>query len=172
MTKTAAIPFVVMLATLALAGTVRAEEEAETCNALFVHSAQGVTLDADTLTMKGVSPTVIYFCDRPVRFAGHLSVEDFLDSVSKGKDSFAEDPPNAVVSIFSGEERGSGAGSLRAAFAGTVGVGSRPPRPARPGACVRFSQSPSERRDASSGSWQRRTFWASSRPPARRRSSC
>jgi group II intron reverse transcriptase/maturase len=46
------------------------------------------------------------------------------------------------------------------------------PRPARPGACVRFSQSPSERRDASSGSWQRPTVWASSRPPACRRSSC
>jgi hypothetical protein len=104
MTKTAAMPFVVMLATLALAGTVGAEEEAETCNALFVHSAQDVTMDADTLTMKGASPTVIFFCDRPERFAGHLSVENFLNSVTQGKDSFAEDPPNAVVSILSGDE--------------------------------------------------------------------
>jgi len=104
MTRTAAIPFVAMLATFALVGAVGAEEEAETCNALFVHSAQDVTMDANTLTMKGISPTVIYFCDRPVRFAGHLSVEDFLNSVSKGKDSFAEDPPNAVVSILGGEE--------------------------------------------------------------------
>jgi hypothetical protein len=47
---------------------------------------------------------VIYFCDRPQRFAGHLSVEEFLGSVSKGKDSFVEDPPNAVVSIVDGNE--------------------------------------------------------------------
>ena len=29
--------------------------------------------------------TVINFCDRPQRFAGHLSVEEFLSSVSKGE---------------------------------------------------------------------------------------
>ena len=81
-----------------------AEPEEETCNALFVLSARDVSMDATTLTMKGTSPTVIYFCDRPVRFAGHLSVEEFLSSVTKGKDSFVEDPPNAAVSILSGDE--------------------------------------------------------------------
>ncbi len=101
MTKTTAIAFVAMLA---LASGAAAKEEAETCNALFVHNADSVSIDADTLTMKGFSPTVIYFCDRPVRFAGHLSVAEFLSSVSKGKDSFSEDPPNAVVSIVSGED--------------------------------------------------------------------
>ena len=79
-----------------------AEDSEETCNALFVHNAKSVSIDADTLIMKGISPTVIYFCDRPQRFAGHLSVEEFLSSVSKGEDSFAEDPPNAVVSIVGG----------------------------------------------------------------------
>jgi len=104
MTKSAPILFLATLITLALPAAAGAEESEETCNALFVHSARDVTMDADTLTMKGVSPTVIFFCDRPVRFAGHLSVADFLSSVSQGKDSFAEDPPNAVVSILSGEE--------------------------------------------------------------------
>ena len=104
MTKSAPILFLATLLTLALPAAAGAEESEERCNALFVHSAKDVTVDADTLTMKGASPTVIFFCDRPVRFAGHLSVEEFLSSVSKGKDSFAEDPPNAVVSIFSGEE--------------------------------------------------------------------
>jgi len=93
------------LATLvALAVTApAAAEDTEECNALFVHNAKSISMQGDTLTMKGISPTVIYFCDRPQRFAGHLTVEDFLSSVSKGKDSFAEDPPNAVVSIASGD---------------------------------------------------------------------
>jgi hypothetical protein len=105
MAKTTSILFLAMLMTMTVAATAgAAEPEEETCNALFVHSAQDVSMDASTLTMKGASPTVIFFCDRPVRFAGHLSVEEFLSSVSKGEDSFAADPPNAVVSILSGDE--------------------------------------------------------------------
>jgi hypothetical protein len=104
MTKTTPILFLAILVTMAVAAAVGAAEDEETCNALFVHSARDVSMDAHTLTMKGASPTVIYFCDRPVRFAGHLSVEEFLSSVTKGKDSFVEDPPNAAVSILSGDE--------------------------------------------------------------------
>lgn len=74
-------------AAAAVASSAAAEdaEESETCNALFVHSARSISLDATTLTMEGVSPSVIFFCDRPVRMAGHLSVEEFLSSVSKGR---------------------------------------------------------------------------------------
>ena len=92
MAKTTPIVFLAILVIMALAAAAgAAEPEEETCNALFVHSAQDVSMDMNTLTMKGASPTVIYFCDRPVRFAGHLSVEKFLSSVSEGKDSFAEE---------------------------------------------------------------------------------
>ena len=104
MAKTTPILFLAALVAAAGAAAAGAQESEETCNALFVLSAQDVSMDATTLTMKGTSPTVIYFCDRPVRFAGHLSVDKFLSSVTKGKDSFAEDPPNAVVSILSGDE--------------------------------------------------------------------
>jgi hypothetical protein len=93
----------VLLAALLLASSAAAEETEE-CNALFVHNAREVLLKGDTLTMKGISPSVIFFCDRPQRFAGHLSVEEFLSSVSKGKDSFVEDPPNAVLSIADGDQ--------------------------------------------------------------------
>ena len=41
------------------------------CEALFVQNANSVSVDKNTFTMKGVGPTVIYFCDRPVRMAGH-----------------------------------------------------------------------------------------------------
>lgn len=101
MTKIHAI---VILAMLALAPVAGAEEAEETCNALFVHNAKNVSMQGDTLTMKGASPTVLFFCDRPQRFAGHLTVEEFLKTVTTGKDSFAEDPPNAVVSIVNGDE--------------------------------------------------------------------
>lgn len=105
MNRTAARTVLGCLVTLALASGAAAEEEqGETCNALFVHSARSITMDASTLTMEGVSPTVIYFCDRPIRLAGHLGVQEFLDSVSKGEDSFAADPPNAAVSIMVGDE--------------------------------------------------------------------
>jgi len=103
MTKTASTLLLAMLLTLGLAASAGAEEADDTCNALFVHSATDVSMEGDTLTMKGANPSVIFFCDRPVRFAGHLGVQEWLDSVSKGKDSFQEDPPNAVLSIFAGD---------------------------------------------------------------------
>ena len=81
-----------------------AAESDKTCNALFVHSAQNVSLTGTTLTMKGASPSVIFFCDRPIRVAGHLSIAEFIRSVTQGEDSFAADPPNAVVSIASGDK--------------------------------------------------------------------
>jgi hypothetical protein len=80
------------------------EPKANMCEALFVQNAQNVTVDQDTLTMKGVAPTVIYFCDRPVRLAGHLSQEAFLASWTKGEDTFTEDPPNAVLSVLDGDD--------------------------------------------------------------------
>jgi len=67
---------------------------------LFVQNAKGVAFDKETLTLKGVSPTTIFFSDRPVRLAGHFSLEEFLQLWDEGKDSFLADPPNATVSIF------------------------------------------------------------------------
>ena len=94
----------ILMGMWAVAGTAAAEENERICEALFVHNADEITLEVDTLTMKGFSPTVVYFCDRPVRLAGHLSVEEFLSSVTTGRDNFIEDPPNAVVSIADGKE--------------------------------------------------------------------
>ncbi len=74
------------------------------CKALFVHNASSVSMTGDTIKMEGVSPTVTFFCDRPVRYAGVLSIQGFLDMVSEGDDSFASDPPNAVLSIVADGE--------------------------------------------------------------------
>jgi hypothetical protein len=67
---------------------------------LFVQNAEGVTYRDGRLTLDGVSPTTIFFSDRPERVAGHVTVADFLRSWSEGADSFEKDPPNAVLSVL------------------------------------------------------------------------
>ena len=69
---------------------------------LLVQNSRGVAIDKDklTLTLKGVSPTTLFFSDRPVRMAGHFNKEDYLKLWTDGKDSFDADPPNATLSVF------------------------------------------------------------------------
>jgi hypothetical protein len=66
---------------------------------LFVMNAHGASLQGQTLTLSGVSPTSIVFADRPVRAAGHLPTEALLDEWTTG--DFAKDAPNATVSVLS-----------------------------------------------------------------------
>jgi hypothetical protein len=66
---------------------------------LFVMNARGASLQGQTLTLAGVSPTSIVFADRPVRAAGHLPTEALLEEWTSG--DFAKDAPNATVSVLS-----------------------------------------------------------------------
>jgi hypothetical protein len=65
---------------------------------LFVMNAHGASLQGQTLTLAGVSPTSIVFADRPVRAAGHLPTEALLEEWTTG--DFAKDAPNATVSVL------------------------------------------------------------------------
>jgi len=67
---------------------------------LFVLSARGLEFDGSVLTLKQPNPTVVYFCDRPVREAGHMTLEALVVQVQKGENNFRENPPNAAISIF------------------------------------------------------------------------
>jgi hypothetical protein len=67
---------------------------------LFVQNAKGVVFEKGTITLKGVSPTTLFFSDRPMRIAGHYTTEEFVQTWGEGKNSFASDPPNATLSIF------------------------------------------------------------------------
>ncbi len=82
--------------------SVSAEPKAE-CETLFVQSARNVAMDSRSLTLKGISPLVTFFCDRPTRYAGHLTVAEFLQSWDHGKESFTAVPPNAVLSVLDGD---------------------------------------------------------------------
>jgi hypothetical protein len=88
---------------LALGGAVSRSAFAqsdEDCDALFVLSARGLEFDGSVLTLKETNPTVVYFCDRPVREAGHMTLEALTVQVQKGENNFRENPPNAAISIF------------------------------------------------------------------------
>jgi hypothetical protein len=71
---------------------------------LIVMNARGANLQGCKLTLTGVAPNSIVFADRPVRAAGHSLTTDLLEEWSPSNasdESFAKDPPNATVSVFS-----------------------------------------------------------------------
>lgn len=67
---------------------------------MFVQTAQGVDSASGTLTLKGVTPSTLYFSDRPERVAGQMATSDFVDLWGAGENSFESDPPNAVLSFL------------------------------------------------------------------------
>jgi hypothetical protein len=64
---------------------------------MFVQTASGIRTDDGTMTLLGLTPHTIYFSDRPERIVGHITTHRFLQWWSEGDDSFAVDPPNAVL---------------------------------------------------------------------------
>ncbi|MCA9949711.1 MAG: hypothetical protein KDE48_08705 [Anaerolineales bacterium] len=77
---------------------------ADEIEALFAQSAAGMSYKNGRLTLNGIAPTTLMFSDRPQRVTGHVPTEEFLDSWGDGDNNFADDPPNAVLSIFSEDE--------------------------------------------------------------------
>ncbi len=65
-----------------------------------MQDASGATLADGKLTLTDVAPSTIYFSDRPERIAGHMATSTFVASWDQGDDSFAENPPNAALSIL------------------------------------------------------------------------
>lgn len=68
---------------------------------LIVMNADGAKLEGNTLTLTGIAANSIIFADRPVRSAGHALTTHLVEEWATGSDSFAKDPPNATVSVFS-----------------------------------------------------------------------
>jgi len=75
-------------------------EKLEAEQSMFVQTAQGVTSDGRTLTLDHVTPSTLYFSDRPERIVGHMTTSDFVDLWGEGANSFEEDPPNAVLAFL------------------------------------------------------------------------
>jgi hypothetical protein len=75
--------------------------ETQIVPSLIVLNAHGASLQGQKLTLTGVAPSSIVFADRPVRAAGHALTSHLLAEWATGSNSFAKNPPNATVSVFS-----------------------------------------------------------------------
>jgi hypothetical protein len=78
--------------------------EPELIEEMFVQVARGASSADGILTLNGLSPSTLYFSDRPQRVVGHMTTEQFVDAWAEGEDSFASDPPNAVLSFVEAGE--------------------------------------------------------------------
>jgi hypothetical protein len=81
------------------------EKKLEEIEALFVQTSASMTSDGESIKMQGVSPSTLYFADRPQREVGHMSSRQFVDLWADGDDSFATNPPNAVLSFAEPSDR-------------------------------------------------------------------
>jgi hypothetical protein len=96
-----AVSIAVPCVALAQAPAAAPAAPAQKVQLLFVQNSAGVAIDAakGVLTLKNVSPSTLFFTDRPVRMAGHYHTrEEFLKLWNEGPDSFAKNPPNATLS--------------------------------------------------------------------------
>jgi hypothetical protein len=82
------------------------QAKTETVPSLIVFNARGASLQGNKLVLNGIAPNSIVFADRPVRAAGHDTTAHIIEDWSKGNDSFAKDPPNATVSVFTKDGSG------------------------------------------------------------------
>ena len=75
-------------------------EQLETEESMFVQTARGITSDGATLTLRDVTPSTLFFSDRPQRVVGHMTTAEFVELWGEGDNSFEADPPNAVLSFL------------------------------------------------------------------------
>lgn len=80
--------------------TIGGTQKAQVVPSLIVMNAAGAKLEGGKLTLVGAAPNSIIFADRPVRSAGHALTAHLLEEWAEGSDSFAKDPPNATISVF------------------------------------------------------------------------
>lgn len=93
-------------------GSAGAEDKtppAKSVSLLYVLTADSGTIEPlegargqYALQLKGVSPNVVYFSDRPNRIAGQVSVADFLKSIGFG----GKLNPNAAIDVQGGAKEG------------------------------------------------------------------
>ncbi|WP_013320536.1 hypothetical protein [Gloeothece verrucosa] len=69
---------------------------------MFVQTAEDFKVEGKTLRLVNVNQQTLYFSDRPVRIAGHLTMPAYFDEwkAREGPDNFGNDPPNATLSVY------------------------------------------------------------------------
>ncbi len=93
-----------MFAGLLLLSLVGCLEKENSTEFLFVQTAHRVTFASDVMTLHDVSPTTLFFSDRPERITGHQGTNIFVENWSVGNNSFASDPPNAALVMLGDDD--------------------------------------------------------------------
>jgi hypothetical protein len=75
-------------------------KELEEIEALFVQTAHAAEHADGRIVLRTVAPSTLFFSDRPQRVVGHISTSEFVAIWGEGENSFAEDPPNAVLAFI------------------------------------------------------------------------
>ena len=90
-----------------MAGMSWATAEVPKVQLMFVQVADNIKVDATTLRLVGVQQQTLYFSDRPVRVAGHLTMAGYLDEwkATEGPNNFGSNPPNATSSVYEPGQR-------------------------------------------------------------------
>jgi len=85
----------------------RASAAADKVQLMFVQSAESLKVDDKTVRLVNVSPQTIYFTDRPVRKAGHVTMPAYMEewTAAAGPNNFSKDPPNATLSVYEPGQR-------------------------------------------------------------------
>ena len=60
------------------------EKQLEDMEALFVQTAASMTSDRGTITLHGLSPSTLYFADRPQRDVGHMTLRSLRRQLGSG----------------------------------------------------------------------------------------
>lgn len=96
----------ILLLSVAVAAPAQETVDDQKTEWLFVQNAHSVSLADGVLTLEGISPTTVFFADRPDRQAAHGLTSEFVSfwTTGGGKDSFKKDPPNATLSIVSAKD--------------------------------------------------------------------
>ncbi|HEU4784179.1 MAG TPA: hypothetical protein VFS83_12630 [Ktedonobacterales bacterium] len=72
--------------------------------AMFVQVGSGMSSDNQSITLHGAGGATLFFADRPDRVVGHVSTQKFVNEWGNGENSFAQDPPNAVVTFLESDD--------------------------------------------------------------------
>jgi hypothetical protein len=67
--------------------------------AMFVQVAPSAEAADGRLILKNVSDSTLFFSDRPQRVVGHIHTAQLVSVWDEGENSFATDPPNAVLAF-------------------------------------------------------------------------
>jgi hypothetical protein len=87
---------------LMLTGLPLARADENKVQLMFVQTAEDLKVEGNTLRLVHVGQQTLYFSDRPVRIAGHLTMPAYMDEwkAGAGPDNFGRNPPNATLSVY------------------------------------------------------------------------